>query len=225
MESNITEHPYFGSDLELSEPHFDDETTVLSARRVVPLGDVRPQRRFGRSLAFGLAMVVAAIVGAVGTTLIYRASERQASAIEDKGTPIPQRDVTSGRPLSAAAGAVSDSGALSTGENMPHADTHSTDEQDETGASEMRKSASESRKSAPVLSQRVKSARATDPLQDETGQETEDSWQNDREMRHAERMEERRLRRETRREAKREAGDHRDDLLRIREIFEGPPKP
>jgi hypothetical protein len=51
----------------------------------------------------------------------------------------------------------------------------------------------------------------------------------EKELRRAERMEERRLKRAADREAKREARGRKsgssDDLLRIREIFEGSPRP
>jgi len=226
MGSNIPEYSYFGADLQLSEPHFDEEATLLSARPVVPLGDVPPQERPRRRLAFGLAVIVAAMAGAFGTTLIYqRVNERQATGIEDKGAPLPERPITSGQPLLGTAGATSDAQSGSAAENVPNADAHN-----KTAPSQISRSVSGTKESAPRLSQSVKSASANETIQDETIQDSDDTWRDEREARRAERIEERRLRRDVRREAKRDprGQDHRrssDDLLRIREIFEGAPRP
>lgn len=214
MESNITDQQYFGTDLQLTEPHFDEEATLLSARPVVPLGDVRAKARSGRRLAFGLAMVVAVMAGAVGATLIYKQrGQKQTTAIVETGTPLPERAVPEGQPLSGAGGAISDSHASSVAENV---DDVATREVHKDGAT------TETGKSAPLFS--AKSGRAKETLQNGASNQPDE-----RELRHAERMEARRLRRNAEREAKREARGHKsqssDDLLRIREIFEGSPRP
>jgi hypothetical protein len=216
MESNITDQQYFGTDLHLAEPHFDEEATLLSARPVVPLRDVRAETRSGsaetgsgRRLAFGLAMVVAVLAGAIGAGLIYKQrAQKQATAIVNTGTPVPEPAVPEGQLLSGAGGAISDSTASPVPEKV-----------DVTTRAVAKEATTETRKSAPPLSSQ--SGRAKEPLQDEAS----DEWDH-RESRRAERMEARRLRRE----AKREGRDDRirqpsDDLLRIREIFEGSRRP
>jgi len=213
MESNITDQQYFGTDLQLSEPHFDEEATLLSARPVVPLGDVRAAARSGRRLAFGLAMVVAVMAGAFGATLIHKQSgQKQATAIVETGTPLPEPAVPEGQPLSVAAGAISDSPASSVAENV---DDVAMPEVHKDGAT------TETRKSAPLFSAK------SGPK--ETPQNGAGNQPDERELRRAERMEARRLRRNAEREAKREARGRKsqssDDLFRIREIFEGSPRP
>ena len=71
MESNITEPEHFSNDA-LTEPHFDEEATMLSARPVVPLEEIRAETNSRRRLAFGLSILVALVIGALGATLIYK---------------------------------------------------------------------------------------------------------------------------------------------------------
>jgi hypothetical protein len=212
MESNTTDQQYFGPDLQLSEPHFDEEATLLSARRVVPLGEVRTEPRSGKRLAFGLAMVVAVIAGAFGATLIYKQRDQKATIVETS-TPLLQQAVSDGQPVSGAGGAISDSNASSAAENV-----------DDVGTREMHKNGvtAETRKSAAPFS--IKAGRAKGTLQNGDSNQPDEQ-----ELRRAERMEARRLKRNAEHEDKRESRGRKrqssDDLLRIREIFEGSPRP
>jgi len=210
MESNITDQQYFGTDLQLSEPHFDEEATLLSARPVVRLSDVRTEARSGKRLAFGLAMVIAVMAGAFGASLIYKQREQKAAtAIMETGPPLPQPAVSptvaKAQPLSGADGAISESNASPLAEN---AEDMATREGHRDGAGMATK----------------KPGRLTEILQRGTSNQPDE-----RELRREERMEARRLRQIAEREAKREARSHKsqssDDLLRIREIFEGPLRP
>lgn len=187
MESNIKNQQSSGADLHLSEPHFDEEATLLSARPVVPLRDVRPETRSGRRLALGLAMAVSVMAGALGATLIYRQrDQKQGTGIVETATAVTEPKA----PLSGAGGAISESPA-----SAPSMSENLND----------------------VATREVRSAGDITHRQDE------------RAMRRAERMEARRLRRDAEREAKRETRGHKGqssrDLLRIREIFEGSPRP
>ena len=212
MESNITDQQYFDTDLQLSEPRFDEEATLLSARPVVPLDDVRVEPRSGRRLAFGLAMLVAVMAGAFGATIIYKQwGQKQATAIVETGTPLAEPVVPQGQLLSGAAGAISDSVTPSVTENpgdVPAREVH----QDGAGT--------KIGKSAPLAS--ATSGRAK-------GQDQNSNQPDEGELRRAERKETRRLIKDAEREAKREARGHKgkasDELLRIREIFEGLPRP
>jgi hypothetical protein len=196
MESNITNREHFESDLPLAEPHFDDEATLLSARPVVPLQEIMAEERSGKRLAVGAAMVFSLLVGAVGTTLIYKQrGQRQATAIVNTAVPgvegiaVDQPDATvSENTTDAATGILKES-------DSPTAD--------QALASPTFKSSSEETSKRQPISER--------------------------ELRRVERNESRRLKRESAREAQTEARGRRskssDDLLRIREIFEGSPRP
>ena len=203
MESNIADHQYFAEDPQLSEPHFDEEATLLSARPVVPLGDVPPESRSGKRLAFGLAIVVAILAGAGATLFYQRGGEESSTAIEDKGTPVPDKAISEGGALSGASGAISPPQTRSAGQNV-------------STVNPQRKVADSGSRDVPKVKN---STPATSP----------DSLDDERELRREDRMEERRSRRDARREAKREGREQRrrasDDLLRIREIFEGSPRP
>ena len=219
MESNIADHQYFAEDLQLSEPHFDEEATLLSARPVVPLGDVPPESRSGKRLAFGVTIVVAILAGAFGATLFYqRSGDGSATAIEEKGTPVSEEAVSGDGALSGASGAVSPPQTRSAGQNV------STVNATRNVAGSGSRSVSETKNSAKATSQKDNSGRGNETLQS-----SPDSLGDDRELRREERIEERRSRRDARREAKRDGREQRrrasDDLLRIREIFEGSPRP
>jgi len=210
MESNITDQQSFGTDLQLSEPHFDEEATLLSARPVVRLSDVRTEARSGKRLAFGLAMVIAVMAGAFGASLIYRQrGQKEATAIVETSPPPPQPAVSPtvarAQPLSGADGAISDSNASLLAESVD--DMATRGERSDSASSETRKP-----------------GRLKETWQSEAGNQPDE-----RELRREERMEARRLRRIADREAKRDARSHKshssDDLLRIREIFEGPLRP
>ncbi|MEP6818534.1 MAG: hypothetical protein ABJA18_03300 [bacterium] len=88
MQSNITDQQYFNDDLPLSEPHFDEEATLLSARPVVPLREIKAEGRSGKRLVFGVAMLGSLTVGVLGATLIYkRQGQEQATAIVSTAVP------------------------------------------------------------------------------------------------------------------------------------------
>jgi hypothetical protein len=206
MESNITDEQYFGTDLQLSEPHFDEEATLLSARPVVRLSDVRTEAGSGKRLAFGLAMVIAVMAGAFGASLIYKQrGQKEATAIVESGPPLPQSAVSPtvarAQPLSGAEGAISDSNASPLAESVADMATRG----------ERSDSASETRKPGR-LKEILRNGASNQP--------------DERELRRQERRETRRLRRIAEQRGTR---DHKnqssDDLLRIREIFEGSPRP
>ena len=50
MESTMIDQQTFGADLQLPEPRFDEESTLLSARPVVPLRSIEAQARSSRTL-------------------------------------------------------------------------------------------------------------------------------------------------------------------------------
>ena len=72
-------------------PHFDDERTLLSARRVVPLEKIDAKQRHRRHWllggAFAIAMMLGAATALVASYLKLRTVQNQASAITEVETP------------------------------------------------------------------------------------------------------------------------------------------
>jgi hypothetical protein len=207
MELNTTEP------LELNEPHFDEEATMLSARPVVPLEEIRTRENSKKRLAFGAAMLFAVIVGALGATLIYqqRGQKQTPVAVE---TQLPEVDGSADslkQPGDPAAKSIAEASSGSVPEAEPA---------ESEPAAIIRKTpkrvsvSSEASEAEPV---KIK-ARAREVNRD---LESED----ERELRRAERIEARQMRRRAEWEDMKEARRrrrHSEDLLRIRDIFEGP---
>lgn len=74
MSSSITDQQLIESETSLPEPHFDEEATVLSARRVVPLEQVvpiKPKVALPRPWVLGLGLAGALLVGIFATVIYY----------------------------------------------------------------------------------------------------------------------------------------------------------
>ncbi len=211
METNIIDQQQFAAELQLSKPHFDEEATLLSARPVVPLRDI-PMRGVPRRLVYGLTIIVAVMAGAFAATLFYKQpSQRPTATTVERSGAISETGTS--EVISGATGTISDSPtvASSVGENV-----------DTVAAQGVPNPASLARSGKPDPS--FSSGADTER---EVLQRAEDH-RIAREMRRAERIEVRRLRRSADREATKEirpSGQSARDLLRIREIFEGSPRP
>jgi len=82
MESNNINQEYFEGAVSLDEPHFDEEATVLSARPVVPLQEIKAEEQSRKRLIVGLAMACSLTMGALAATLVYKQrGEGQSTAI------------------------------------------------------------------------------------------------------------------------------------------------
>jgi hypothetical protein len=216
MEPNITEQQYSG-DL-LSEPHFDEEATLLSARPVVPLHEIKAAERSSKRLTVGLALVAALVAGALGATLIYR--QRGQAPTTDTVETVPEpREAQAGPPPDAG-------GGISSAPASPSSMSFSASATKASNVSAVPKGAprdSAATRSRKPATPSVISVQTTEIRRDEVT--PEEKWAE----RRAERLEARRLRQEAKREARGEVRRRRvqrsDDLLRIREIFEGPPRP
>lgn len=227
MEANITQ-PQHSSSL-LSEPHFDDEATLLSARPVVPLHEVKAAERSRRRLTFGLTLVAAIVVGAFGATLIYR-QRGQSPAAATVDTAAPNAEVLpSHRNAPAAGGGTTEASppASSASANLNDVPKPEPGDIEAAAATRSRKptiSIAQIKGVAHKTAQNTSGVKSTETSRDEA-----DRVENERAQRRAERLETRRQRREARREAGGEVRSRRvrqgDDLLRIREIFEGPRRP
>ena len=192
MESNISNQQYFNGAAPLTEPHFDEEATLLSARPVVPLQKIKSKERSRQRLVFGAAIVSALMVGALGATLIYK----------QRGQEPPTALVSTAVP--GAAGIAVDEAVSSP--SIAEAGTGTVDEKAVPWVSRS--------PAAPVVETKRKRSMRQQLDQGE--------------LRRADRIDLHGFRSRSEREAQRESGRKRkssDDLLRIREIFEGPSRP
>ena len=204
MDSNNINQECFEGTVPLGEPHFDEEATVLSARPVVPLQEIKAEEQSRKRLIVGLAMACSLMMGALAATLIYKQREEGRSTTTSTAAP-GAAGMAVDDPVSSPTTAEVGGGAVSG--TLP-----------EDGATTAEKksvpSASGSTTSTAVELQRKKNL----PQQEE-----------ELEVTRAERIDSRRLRRRLERQAWRESGGRQrrtsDDLLRIRDIFEGPSRP
>ncbi len=201
---------------DLDEPRFDEEATLLAAQPVVPLVEVKAKTRSRARFALALAIGGGLLIGLLAATLLYRYVGVKEPAPAET-TAVTEQPETN-EPQSYAGG------ATVTGDETAALATEATEAED-------------ARKVAPEI-EKPKVAQDPGPqpqvapkprpvivrdLPDRT-----DDEEIDRAMRRAERQAERRERRRAAREAKRQnrdPGETTDDLLRIREIFEGAPRP
>jgi len=213
MESNSTKQKHIRVDIQLSQPHFDDEATLLSARRVVPLGNIRVASRSGSWLALGFTIVFAAIVGSLGSMLIFRQQDqKQIAPAVERSASLSEPDLPDKQPLSGAdVNTETDAGLTTSGSVAAVTD--------DPGNGNV---VTDARKATVVSSQGSKSGQANgDWLPAARDQ------RNQGELRRPNRIETHRSKRNAEREVRIESRGHRnplDDLLRIREIFEGPPR-
>lgn len=209
---SLNDSPAF--DEPLSLPHFDEEATLQSARPVVPLHEVKAQGRSRRRWLLGGALALAATLGAVTASLIYSPGSQpeEASVVDTNADSTP-----------AAGDFVSPSGEASGSSVNPSEAATSVPEpaRVETASEthETSKSAVSVRKQAPQNTVRKESDRAVSPNVDQDREN--ETLADEMEFRREQRREARRLRRE-RRVNERNSGD---GLTRIREIFEGSPRP
>jgi hypothetical protein len=211
----VTNEP-LGSPETLSQPHFDDEATLLAAQPVVPLAAVRSQATAKRSMLLGAGIVIAVLVGALCASLLY----------SNQNEPASQEVITVSD--GAAAGAVAPvSQTIANSEPVVAPEPTQTDKQ-----------AAENRKTAPVDVEKRSPARdvkanaakidssARDnmdsrPRRVENPPAVYDSTDDARvpDSYSAERDRRRQERREARRHKRQNAAN--EELFRIREIFEG----
>ena len=193
-------------------PHFEEEMTLLSARPVVPLGQVK-RGMWRRHWPFALAIVAAVLVGALSATLIVYKHRRQ----------IPETTVMeTAQPASNFAQQdVSASGGFATESKETHVSSDASTDNPQTNDESVSDNARVEKIQAPEVSRSVDKPNKARAIQ----REEEDSQNRHRELRRAERRESRRIAREATHERRDKRGQVSDDLMRIREIFEGVPLP
>jgi flagellar biosynthesis GTPase FlhF len=201
---------------DLHEPHFDDEATVLAARRVVPLDEVKTSRS-KRGFALGVAITVGLLVGAAVAIGIFRYLDRRQDVRIEAASVESGAASEDGQLQDSAGGTTVDpveNSVVKSDETVPVAPTSETTKTQPPAES---KPNTDSR-----VVKREDNENATSPDDDDDEAE--------KQLRRAERKRERQLQRQAERQAKREArgrdnAGSNDDLLRIREIFEGSPRP
>jgi hypothetical protein len=202
----------------LSLPHFEEERTLLAARPVVPLGEVKRQTLKQRWLA-ALGIVAAVLLGSLGLTLIAykQALPTPQATVTETGEPAPDLETQGvlGSASGAASGLARDipehqtsavaGSATSDTKDVPLSDSHRI-----------------VKSQAPGISRNIaRSARTRGVVKSQE----EDLRNDDRALLRAERKQERQLAREAMRERRKKRQQVGDDLMRIREIFEGSPRP
>src|SRR5688572_20446341 len=220
MNSTVDDQMAGGNNLD--EPHFDEEATILAAQPVVPLDQVKAGKRSQPGVAVALAIGGGLLIGLSAATLIYSylganpvpraetttVAEQPASPVGEQPNQLP----------SPAGGAVAGGDSAVTSVEDQTAAENDT----ETSGRELEVAESEPVRTPEVEPRRPVVRESRPPVDEETDEETE------RAIRRAERQDERRERRRAVREARRQerqSDKTADDLTRIREIFEGAPKP
>jgi uncharacterized membrane protein len=201
-----------GSDRPLSVPHFDDEATLLSARPVVPFHELNAKSDSKRRLVFGLTLVTALIIGALGGTLLYARRESAGRALTVKtaqptSEPVTQDDLVSSSG-EAGASAIASNGA----------ETLAASQEDRTTTGQIQRPNTSTIVKRQTPSVSMSDSRSANAREIEQGEQVDLEYE--RRIRRANRRDARRLRRQYREKAR-----SADDLMRIREIFEGSPRP
>jgi hypothetical protein len=214
MESNINDQRFFGNESQLAEPHFDEEATLLSARPVVPLEKVSAKFRLNRPWLFGLALAGALFLGVAATAIYYsRLNTREVRPQANVETNSSNVQATqSGEP----AGGLNESQAIAGGSTLASGRADASAKVEPEGQPMSPVSSTTSRNTTAEVARRH--TRNPANAVERSTRESEN-----REERRAARREARQRDRQSERE--RRASNTSDDLLRIREIFEGPPRP
>ena len=183
---------YFPKKMEVQQPHFDDERTMLSARPVVPLEQIEAKVKHRRRWFLGSAFAVAMLLGAASALV----------SAYFKLRAVPEPEIQTLSVASVLPEPTPEASVLPVVESTPEPD--------------LAPRPKEKDKSTPVLPRVVEP-----PLRDEEAELKNireavlyDEWQ-ERRMRRAERRAERRERRRAMRDSGR-------DLSNLDEIFEGP---
>ena len=204
------------SEVGLDEPHFDEEATLLAARPVVPLGEVKETTRSKARWALMLAIVGGLLIGLLGATFLYR----YLGSSEPRVAEAPAVAEQPAEPQTSAGGTISVAEETAAEEKRvePSQETQ-PQSQPETKPASVTTDATPAKAEPPTRAPKPRPV-IVDRSEEEEMQEREVQ----RARRQQERREERRAAREARRDNRQRAQTN-DDLLRIREIFEGAPRP
>jgi hypothetical protein len=196
------------------EPHFDDERTLLSARRVVPLEKIEKKARHRRQWFLGGAFALAMMLGA--------ASALVASYLKLRHQPQTATELTAEPDVAPAPVAIAPV-VEATPENLetPEEENLETPEEEDTTppvtpkreAAPKRKAVADRHDEEPAEERDTRRMSEEDQLQQIRSAVLYDQW------------EERRARRALRRERRRAERYNHRDLSNLNEIFEGRRRP
>ena len=195
----------------LTLPHFDDEATVQSARPVVPLHEVKRVALTRRNIFLGAALCLAAVVGALVASLIY--SQETQRAPEAATATIPDSSATDSEDFVAPSGEAS--GSTVNPEDAVASNTEPASSNEADSERPVNRVTSRDRQPRTANSRIAKQPdRVVSQPKIEDRSDLDDRAEED-------------MRRELRREARRARRERlaNDGLTRIREIFEGSPRP
>jgi len=216
MESNITDQQFWSPDTQLAEPHFDEEVTLLAARPVVPIEQLNRKPVSTRPWVFGLALTGAILLGVSATALYYsqfRSTGSQAGPDIDKFSSGVQGAATAAvsrnEPAINATDTTGSAGAVNSSVDSNTPARVKAQAPSVSWTSRLPSSSNTTSKKSAHLHPTV----VIDPGSEPEHEIHERRW--------------------TKREAKERKRENRggrghkssDELLRIREIFEGPQKP
>ena len=191
-------------------PHFDDERTLLSARRVVPLEKIEKKARHRRQWflggAFALAMMLGAASALVASYLKLRHQPQSATELTAEPDVAPA-------PVAVAEGTPVDAPVVATdNENLETSEEEVTTPAKREAAPK-RKAVAERHDEEPIEERDTRRMSEEDQLQQIRDAVLYDQW------------EERRARRALRRERRRAERYNHRDLSNLNEIFEGRRRP
>lgn len=215
MNSNIADQQSWRANSGLSQPHFDEEATLLSARPVVPLSRLSATPGFSRKWLLGFALVGMLFIGIAATSLYY--SRFTTAELQ----PTPQPDTASSGIQGFASGLVApdepgkDPSPSARIESQPADLNRSTMAKAEPRAVS---STLQSRKPSNTISKKGRRSvvNSKPDFEEETIPDFRDQVRYERRAARREAWEERRPRRYNRR------SDRRD---RLRDFYEGPARP
>jgi hypothetical protein len=222
----------------LSLPHFDEEATLLSARPVVPLHEVRAETRSKRRLIFVSTIVAGFVLGALGASMLFMPGDKQTNSVAEGEQSLSVNPVSDSFQHNQS-GLLSDTAGQSPNGGSPSGQAVNSSQAaaltaltkgqiDPTSASAgPSRTPNLNRGQAPRTSSAARPTRAN-PTPNNSVETLPTTQPDDQDLeidqgrlRRAERREERRLRRERRNSSEQSS----DDLMRINEIFEGTPRP
>lgn len=207
----VTNEPIASSEA-LTLPHFQEEVTLLAARPVVPLKKIK-NRDLRQPWVLGLALVAAVLLGALTATLIvYSQQGRPDQTVGTEATE-PSSDYAS---KDAFASAFSGAEGLAKDSEEAPVLTVEKPNDPKTHIATVAASASTKKDRAPQIARS-----APQPIKARSVSQ-EEIFMSEKEMRRAERRETRRRPPDSERGRRNRSSN---ELLRIREIFEGPVRP
>jgi hypothetical protein len=217
MSSITTDHQLTDAGPSLPEPHFDEAATVLSARPVVPLEEVEAtsKRSLPRPWILAAALIGALLVGGFASAIyLSRSNGDEPKLFQDVELIAGIEGIsegTSGKPGESSVGSSGPASSQPQGESANPVETKKAATVKSVTTAPDRASAEPDKKPQPRLVAVIRDKKSNNPTNEE---------------RDAERKADRRQARKEHRRAERETRNGKaDELFRIRDIFEGAPRP